>query len=61
MKDAHAEGGFGITPNALTRISAFYTSTARFVQWGGQLGEVARSNYFPWVELTDTNTWALPS
>ena len=60
LQDSHAEGGFGITPNSLTSVSGFYTSTARFVQWGGQLGDVARSNYFPSVDLTDTATWNTP-
>jgi len=61
LQDSHAEGGFGITPNALTRLSAFYSSTARFVQWGGQLGDVAQSTFFPSTDLTDPATWHAPT
>ena len=41
LHEAHEHGGFAITPNYLTRISAFYTSTGRFVTWGGQLSVAA--------------------
>ena len=32
----HAEGGFGVTPNAITRFAAFYTSSSRLVAWMGR-------------------------
>ena len=31
----HAEGGFGITFNDVTKDAAFYTTTSRFVAWLG--------------------------
>ena len=51
LHEAHDHGGFAITPNYLTRISAFYTSTGRFVTWGGQLSTEAQRNFFPTTTL----------
>ena len=31
----HAEGGFGVTFNDVTKDAAFYTTTSRFVVWLG--------------------------
>ena len=31
----HAEGGFGVTFNCVTKDAAFYTTTSRFVAWIG--------------------------
>ncbi len=31
----HAEGGFGVTFNDVTKDAAFYTTTSRFVAWLG--------------------------
>jgi hypothetical protein len=31
----HAEGGFGVTFNDVTKDAAFYTCTSRFVSWLG--------------------------
>ena len=44
LHEAHDHGGFAITPNYLTRISAFYTSTGRFVTWGGEAGSSLRAS-----------------
>ena len=61
LHESHDHGGFAITPNSLTRISAFYSSTGRFVAWGGQLSVVAQCNYFPAHDLTDPDTWRAPN
>ena len=60
LQESHDHGGFAITPNNLTRISAFYTSTGRFVTWGGQLSVAAQCNFFPAHDLTDPDTWRVP-
>ena len=31
----HAEGGFGVPFNCVTKDAAFYTATSRFVAWIG--------------------------
>ncbi len=31
----HTEGGFGVTLNDITKDTAFYTTTSRFVTWFG--------------------------
>ena len=32
---SHAEGGFGVPFNSVTKDAAFYTTTSRFVTWLG--------------------------
>ena len=61
LRESHDHGGFAITPNSLTRISAFYNSTGRFVTWGGQLSVAAQCNFFPAHDLTDPDTWRAPN
>ena len=41
----HAEGGFGVTFNDVTKDAAFYTTTSRFVAWlGGKLVLFAKTS-----------------
>ena len=35
----HAEGGFGVTFNCVTKDAAFYTTTSRFVAWIGAFSQ----------------------
>ena len=35
----HAEGGFGVTFNDVTKDAAFYTTTSRFVAWLGAFSQ----------------------
>ena len=47
----HAEGGFGVTSNDVTKDAAFYTSTARFVAW---LGAFPQERQKLWSPLTSS-------
>jgi len=42
----HAEGGFGVTLNDITKDAAFYTTTSRFVPW---LGAFSQERQGLWV------------
>ena len=35
----HAEGGFGVTFNFVTKDAAFYTTKSRFVSWIGAFSQ----------------------
>ncbi len=37
----HAEGGFGVPFNCVTKDTAFYTTTSRFVSWMGTFSETS--------------------
>ena len=39
----HAEGGFGVTFNDVTKDAAFYTTTSRLVAWLGAFPQERRS------------------
>ena len=54
----HHLGGFGFTPGKASGIAAFYSATARFVQWLGSL-----PNKDDWVrnqDMHDPATWIAP-
>ena len=54
----HHLGGLGITPGKPAGIAAFYSATARFVQWLGTL-----PNKEMWVrnqDIHDPSTWTAP-
>ena len=36
---SHAEGGFGVTFNDVTKDAVFYTTTSRFVTWFGAFSQ----------------------
>jgi hypothetical protein len=45
----HAEGGFGVTFNDVTKDAAFYTTTSRFVAW---LGAFPQERQQLWLSMT---------
>jgi hypothetical protein len=46
----HADGGFGVTFNDVTKDAAFYTTTSRFVDW---LGAFPRDRQGLWLPKND--------
>jgi hypothetical protein len=42
----HENGGFGITPNAIARTAAYYTTTARFIAF---VGSLPSANQLIWI------------
>ena len=43
----HAEGGFGVTFNDITKDAAFYTATSRFVAWLGAFSQERHGLWLP--------------
>jgi len=56
----HAEGGFGVTFNDVTKDAAFYTSTSRFVAWLGAFSEERQELWLPKDDLRDSSSWSSP-
>ena len=56
----HAEGGFGVTFNDVTKDAAFYTTTSRFVAWLGAFSQERKSLWLPKDDLKDSSTWSSP-
>jgi hypothetical protein len=56
----HAEGGFGVTFNDVTKDAAFYTWTARFVAWLGAFPQERQELWLPKDDLRDSSSWASP-
>ena len=59
----HAEGGFGVTFNDVTKDAAFYTTTSRFVVWlGGKLVLFPKRQglWLPKDDLQDSSWSSLP-
>ena len=61
----HADGGFGVTFNDVTKDAAFYTTTSRFVSWLGsrQVGSFSRDHQVLWLpkdDLQDSSWSSLP-
>jgi hypothetical protein len=46
----HAEGGFGVTFNDITKDTAFYTTTSHFVVW---LGVFTQERQVLWLTKND--------
>ena len=42
----HAEGGFGVPFNCVTKGTAFYTTTSRFVSWMGDFSQERQELWF---------------
>jgi len=58
-------GGFGITPNEGSAISAFYSDTCALVVWLGSHGGTRPAQHFadawaPGLDLTSPNSWHAP-
>ncbi len=56
----HAEGGFGVTFNDITKDAAFYTTTSRFVAWLGAFSQVHQGLWLPKDDLRDSSSWSSP-
>ncbi len=54
----HVEGGFGVTFNDVTKDSAFYTNTSRFVTWLGAFSQERQGLWLPKDELKDPSSWS---
>jgi hypothetical protein len=56
----HAEGGFGVTFNDVTKDAAFYTTTSRFVAWLGAFSQERQNLWLPKDDLKDPSAWSSP-
>jgi hypothetical protein len=56
----HAEGGFGVTFNDITKDAAFYT-TSRFVAWLGAFSQERQGLWLPKDDLQDSCSWSSPA
>ena len=56
----HAEGGFGVTFNDITKDAAFYTTTSRFVAWLGAFSQERQGLWLPKDDLKDPSAWSSP-
>ena len=54
----HAEGGFGVTFNCVTKDDVFYTSTSRFVAWVGAFSQERKELWLPKDDLRDSSSWS---
>jgi hypothetical protein len=57
---SHAEGGFGVTFNCVTKDAAFYTTTSRFVAWIGAFSQERQKLWLPKDDLQDSSSWSSP-
>ena len=56
----HAEGGFGVSFNDVTKDAAFYTTTSRFVAWLGAFSQERQKLWLPKEDLRDSSSWSSP-
>ncbi len=56
----HAEGGFGVPFNCVTKDAAFYTTTSRFVSWLGSFSQERQELWLPKDDLRDSSSWSSP-
>jgi hypothetical protein len=56
----HAEGGYGVTFNDVTKDAAFYTTTSRFVAWLGAFSQERQRLWLPKDDLRDSSSWSSP-
>jgi hypothetical protein len=56
----HAEGGFGVTFNDVTKDAVFYTTTSRFVVWLGAFSQERQELWLPNDDLRDSSSWSSP-
>jgi hypothetical protein len=61
----HFRGGYGITPNEGSAISAFYSATCALVVWLGSHGGTRPAQHFadawaPGLDLTSPDSWHAP-
>jgi len=56
----HAEGGFGVQFNDVTKDAAIYTTTSRFVVWLGVFSQERQKLWLPKDDLRDSSSWTSP-
>jgi hypothetical protein len=56
----HAEGGFGVPFNYVTKDAAFYTTTSRCVAWLGAFPQERQELWLPKDDLRDSSSWSSP-
>jgi hypothetical protein len=56
----HAEGGFGVPFNCVTKDDAFYTTTSRFVTWMGAFSQERQKLWLPKDDLRDSSSRSSP-
>ena len=56
----HAEGGYGVTSNDITKDAAFYTATSRFVAWLGAFSQERKGFWLPKDDLRNSSSWSSP-
>jgi hypothetical protein len=56
----HAEGGFSVPFNCVTKDAAFYTTTSRFVAWIGAFPQERQELWLPKDDLRDSSSWSSP-
>jgi hypothetical protein len=56
----HAEGGFGVPFNCVTKDAAFYTTTSRFVSWIGAFSQARQELWLLKDDLRDSSSWSSP-
>ena len=56
----HAEGGYDVTFNDITKDAAFYTTTSRFVAWLGAFSQERQGLWLPKDDLRDSSSWSSP-
>jgi hypothetical protein len=52
----HAEGGYGVTFNDVTKDAAYYTTTSRFVAWLGAFSQERQRLWLPKDDLQDSSS-----
>jgi hypothetical protein len=52
----HADGGFSVTFNDVTKDAAFYTITSRFVAWLGAFSQEGQRLWLPKDDLEDSSS-----
>jgi hypothetical protein len=56
----HSEGGFGVPFNCVTKDTAFYTTTSRFVTCLGAFPQERQELWLPKDDLRDSSSWSSP-
>ena len=56
----HAEGGFGVPFNCVTKDAVFYTTTSRFVAWIGAFPQERQEVWLSKDNLRDSSSWSSP-
>ena len=52
----HVDGGFGVIFNDITKDTAFYTTTSRFVPWFGDFSQERQGLWLPKDDLKDSSS-----